>query len=68
MANFSYYNTRSIAGWSFPSLGVDHETLPCEPPAPQPVEILKVSINSFLINWYPPEFDNGAAIDYYQIG
>lgn len=58
---------RSIAGWSKPSSKLIHFTSSFTPTTPPPLELLRVSINSLFVTWFPSEFDNGLRIDCYEI-
>ena len=59
--------SRSIAGWSSPSSKLIHFTLPSIPSTPHAMELLRISVNGMFLTWFPPEFDNGLRIDYYEI-
>jgi hypothetical protein len=59
--------SRSLAGISSPSSRLVPFTTPCEPDAPSPVEIFKVTTNSVQLAWNPPPSTNGRPLDYYQL-
>jgi hypothetical protein len=59
--------SRSLAGISPPSSRMVPFTTPCEPDAPSPVEIFKVTTNSIQLAWNPPPSTNGRPLDYYQL-
>lgn len=59
--------SRSIAGWSNPSSKLIHFTSPFVPNAPSGLELLRVSVNGIFVTWFPPDYDNGARVDYYEL-
>ena len=63
---FAIYS-RSPAGWSQPSSKLIQFTLPSQPDAPPPPEMLRLSTNAIYLAWHPPAHDNGAKVDMYQL-
>ena len=59
--------SRSIAGWSGASSKLIHFTKPFTPTTPEPLEVLRVSMNGLFVAWFPSAFDNGQRIDFYEI-
>lgn len=59
--------SKSVAGWSAPSARLFQKTLPSEPDAPLGVEILRITPNSVLIHWHPPQYTHGGEIDCYYV-
>ena len=65
--SFVFYS-RSISGTSKVSTCMlIHFTACTVPDAPPKVEILKVTKNGLLLNWHPPESDNGAKVSLWEM-
>lgn len=59
--------SRSLAGWSQPSAKIISFTLPTRPDPPPPVEVLKITTNGLMLGWNPPQRDNGATVDLFEL-
>lgn len=59
--------SRSIAGWSKPSSKLIHFTNPFTPTKPAPLELIRITVNALFVTWFPPDFDNGLRVDFYEI-
>ena len=59
--------SRSLAGWSQPTVKIVGFTTSCPPDAPPPVEVLKITTNGIVLGWNNPLRDNGAPVDLFQL-
>eukprot|EP00607_Mallomonas_marina_P004884 CAMPEP_0182437990 /NCGR_PEP_ID=MMETSP1167-20130531/85432_1 /TAXON_ID=2988 /ORGANISM="Mallomonas Sp, Strain CCMP3275" /LENGTH=642 /DNA_ID=CAMNT_0024631127 /DNA_START=111 /DNA_END=2039 /DNA_ORIENTATION=- len=63
---FTMYS-RSVAGVSKPSVKVIFFTKPSMPAPPPKIELWKVTKNGLVLAWHPPNTDNGAKLNMYQL-